>query len=81
MKTTVDLPDSLLDRARKVAAREGTSIRALIEESLQRVLADHEKGAPFSLRHVTFGGQGLHPDLRGRAWSDILDTSYGERSS
>lgn len=79
MKTTVDLPDSLLERARKVASREGTTIRSLIEESLRRVLAEREKGTSFRLRHVTFGGNGLNPDLQGATWSDILDMSYGAR--
>ena len=79
MKTTVDLPDSLLDRARKVASREGTTIRALIEESLRRVLAEHESAKPFKLERVTFGGNGLVPELKGATWSEILDISYGAR--
>ena len=79
MKTTVDLPESLLARARKVAAKEGTTIRSLIEESLRQVVAAHEKGATFKLRPVTFGGKGLRPELRGARWREILDMSYGAR--
>lgn len=42
MRTTVRLSDPLLERARKEAARRGTTLTALIEEGLLLVLA----GAP-----------------------------------
>ena len=32
MKTTVEIPDQLLDEARRLASREGTTLRALIEQ-------------------------------------------------
>jgi hypothetical protein len=39
MKTTVEIPDALLDEARRMAAREGVPVRALIEEGLRAVVA------------------------------------------
>jgi hypothetical protein len=39
MKTTVDLPDDLLIRAKKRAAETRTSLRLLIERGLRRELA------------------------------------------
>lgn len=36
MKTTVEIADSLLAAARRLAAKEGTSVRALIEEGLRK---------------------------------------------
>jgi len=81
MKTTVEIPDSLLKRARKIAVRDGTTIRTLIEESLRRVLDEREQTRGFKLRHVTFGGEGLHPDLQGSSWSDVLDLSYRGRGA
>jgi hypothetical protein len=38
MRTTVRLSDKLLERARKEAARRGSTLTALIEEGLQLVL-------------------------------------------
>lgn len=39
MKTTVDLPDGLYRRARVRAAERGTTLRAIITESLEQALA------------------------------------------
>jgi len=38
MRTTVRLDDSLLDQARREAARRGTTLTALIEQGLRLVL-------------------------------------------
>lgn len=76
MKTTVEIADPVLREARKVAAREGTTLRSLIEDGLRRVLADKRRKAPFRLRLVTAGGRGLRPELRDANWNDIRDLSY-----
>jgi len=76
MKTTVEIADPLLREARKVAAREGTTVRSLIEEGLRRVLAEKRRKSPFRLRLVTSGGRGLRPELRDASWDDIRDLSY-----
>jgi hypothetical protein len=76
MKTTVDIPDPVLHEARKVAARESTTLRALIEEGLRRVLAERKRKPPFRLRLVTAGGQGLRPELQNATWDEIRELSY-----
>jgi hypothetical protein len=76
MKTTVDIADPVLREARKVAAREGTTVRSLIEEGLRRVLAEKRRKSRFRLRLVTAGGRGLRPELRDASWDDIRDLSY-----
>jgi hypothetical protein len=78
MKTTVEIADPLLSEARQIAAREGTTVRALIEEGLRRVLDERKTSAPFRLRRVTFRGQGLQADLVGAPWDRIRDLIYGE---
>ncbi|MPZ56309.1 MAG: DUF2191 domain-containing protein [Rhizobiales bacterium] len=77
MKTTVDIADPVLQEARKVAARESTTLRALIEEGLRRVLAERKRKSPFRLRLVTAGGRGLRPELRNATWDEIRELSYG----
>jgi hypothetical protein len=80
MKTTVEIPDSLLEEARRVAAREGTTIRALIEAGLRRVVAERRRqGGAFKLRDASFRGQGLKAPFREDHWDDIREASYEGR--
>lgn len=81
MKTTVEIPDSLLDEARRVAAKEGRPVRALVEEGLRKVLAERKRATAFRLRKATFKGQGLQPDLAGATWERIRDTAYEGRGA
>jgi hypothetical protein len=43
MKTTVEIADPLLREARKIAARERTTLRALVEQGLRRVVAERTR--------------------------------------
>jgi hypothetical protein len=80
MKTTVEIPDSLLEEARRVAAREGTTIRALIEAGLRRVVAERRRpGGGFKLRDASFRGQGMKPPFHEDQWDDIREASYEGR--
>lgn len=76
MKTTVEIADPILREARKVATREGTTVRSLVEEGLRRVLAEKRSKPPFRLRLVTSGGRGLRPEIRDLGWDEIRDMSY-----
>lgn len=77
MKTTVDITDSLLEAARREAQSEGTTLRALIEEGLRKVLAERREPAAFRLRRATFRGEGVDPSIGG--WDDIRRRSYEGR--
>jgi hypothetical protein len=77
MKTTVEITDSLLKQARVVAAREGTSVRSLIEEGLRRVLAERLQNGQFRLQDCSVGGQGLSPAFQAAPFSRQLDAAYG----
>ncbi len=80
MKTTVHIPDSLLSQARKMAARERTSVKELIIEGLRRVLKERNApGAAFRLRKVTFKGEGLQPGAAAGSWERLRDLSYEGR--
>ena len=81
MKTTVEISDPLLREARKMAAREGVTLRTLIERGLHRVVADAKPSAPFKLRRASFKGKGLRPDLQDASWEHIRDLSYEGRGS
>lgn len=79
MKTTIDIADSLLQSAKARAADEGTTLRALVEEGLRRVLEQREKRGPFQLRGASFGGNGLQPGVREGSWERIRELIYEGR--
>jgi hypothetical protein len=79
MKTTVEIPDALLAEARKLAARERTTVRALIEQGLRRVIGERERAGPFRLRKATFQGDGLQPGVAAASWERIRDMAYEGR--
>ena len=68
MKTTVEIPDALLEQVRRPA---------LVEEGLRKVLeARRNATRGFKMRHVVFHGDGLHPELEGASWETIRDLIY-----
>lgn len=79
MKTTVDIPNSILEEARKVAAREGTTVRALVEQGLRRLISERKRTGAFHLRKATFKGEGLQPSVAGASWERIRDMAYEGR--
>jgi Arc/MetJ family transcription regulator len=79
MKTTVEIPDSLLEEAKRLASREGTTVRALVEEGLRRTLAERKRAVGFRLRKATFKGNGMQPALEGASWDQIRDAAYEGR--
>jgi hypothetical protein len=81
MKTTIEITDALLRQARKVAARDGTTLRALVEQGLHKVLAEKSRKPAFRLRDVSFKGRGLRPELREATWAQLRDLSYEGRGS
>jgi len=81
MKTTVEIPDALLAAARRVAARDGLTLRQLVEEGLRRVVGDRRKDQPYRMRRATFRGQGLQPGLADASWERIRDLAYEGRGS
>jgi hypothetical protein len=43
-RTTVRLPEDLLDRAKRKAAAEGRTLTSLIEDGLRLIVSDNRKG-------------------------------------
>lgn len=81
MKTTIDIPEPVLEETRKLADREGTTVKALVELGLRRVLAEKRATQAFKLRKVTFKGKGLRPELEGASWDRLRDLSYEGRGA
>lgn len=79
MKTTVEMSDVILRRAKKLAARRGTTLRAFIEDAVRAALEAEERAGGAPLRTHTFGGQGLQPGLTWSDWATIRTMSYEGR--
>lgn len=79
MKTTVHISDPLLAEARAIAAREGTTLRELIEAGLRHAIAERRRRARFRLRDASFQGEGLQPEFRDAGWDRIRDAIYERR--
>lgn len=79
MKTTIEISDPLLRQARKLAAREGVTLRTLVERGLHRVVAETKQGAPFKLRRASFKGKGRQAEFRDATWERVRDAAYEGR--
>jgi hypothetical protein len=75
MKTTLDLNDALLTRAKTLAVQQRTSLTRLIEEGLQlRLRAQQVPARPVRLP-VYRGKGGLAPGLSGLSNKAMLDAA------
>jgi len=81
MKTTIELPDNLLRDAKRVALRNRTTLKALIEQGLRSVVADNKRRGGFTLRKASFSGDGLLSGRSLRDWPTIRDLTYSEQGA
>jgi len=62
MKTTIEITDDLLTRAKRIAQRDGTTVRALVEEGLRQALKEREQPVKREIKPLlTTGGGWLLP--------------------
>jgi hypothetical protein len=79
MKTTVEIPDALLESARRHARRTGRPVRALIEEGLRLVLQAGAARIEYHLPDRSVGSPGAPNPLESMSWQDLRDEVYGGR--
>jgi hypothetical protein len=79
MKTTIELKQVLLERGKALAQQENSTLKALIEEGLQRVLQARSRkpATPFVVQ--PFHGDGLNPDFVAAGWEKIRGEIYRDR--
>jgi Arc/MetJ family transcription regulator len=76
MKTTIDISDDLLRRAKRQAQRENKTLKEVVESALRRQLAAAGPERQFKYRPLTFKGKGLQPGLVEGDWAAIRDRIY-----
>jgi len=77
MKTTVEISDALLARAKRHARRVGRPLRALIEDGLRHVLDVVPARKKYRLPDLSVGDPHGPNPLEGLRWKDLRDTIYG----
>jgi len=81
MKTTVKIAEDLFARTLEVAQREGTTLRALIEEGLRIVLAQREQKSSYRWPDLSVGGEGLASGVEEGSWEPVRDQIYAGRGA
>jgi hypothetical protein len=79
MKTTIDIADALLARAKRHAQRSGVPLRAVVEEGLRRVLAAQDAPTAYQLPDLSVGDAQDENPLERMSWPDLRDEIYGGR--
>lgn len=81
MKTTIEIPDDLMKKAKALAARRGTTLRAIIEQGIRMTLSQERRAVPYELPDRSIAGKGLQAGFDHAEWSDFRDTAYKGRGS
>jgi hypothetical protein len=83
MKTTIEISTPLLRRAKKVASREGITLRRLVEDGLQQTLRAREQSSAPRIYEplIVVGGQGMNPEFAQGGWEKIRDAIYEGRGA
>lgn len=78
MKTTVEIPNALLNELRRRAAREKTTLRAIINTALRKYLGENPR-SDFVLKDGSVDGQGTQPGVREGDWQEVRRLVYDGR--
>ena len=78
MKTTLDIQDELLARAKRYAHQTGRPLRAVVEEGLRRALETATPVRPYVLPDHSVGEAGGRDPLEAYSWQDLRGVIYGE---
>ncbi len=79
MKTTVEIHDALLERAKRYGKRTGRPIRALVEDGLRLLLKEEQRQASYTLPDASVGVQADANPLESYAWHELRELIYGAR--
>ena len=78
VKTTLDIRDELLESAKRLAKREGQSLRAVVEEGLRLILCASQEKTKYVLEDFSVGNPDVSDPLELLTWQDLRGEIYGE---
>ena len=77
MRTTLELPDPLFKKAKKLARERGIPFREVVAEALRLLFREpNSERKPFVLKDTAAGGSGLVNGLSWNDWDRIREISY-----
>ncbi len=79
MKTTIEIADALLERARRHARKSGRPLRAVVEDGLRRVLDAQVLPPDYEMPDCSVGQPGGRNPLASYSWAELRDEIYGGR--
>jgi hypothetical protein len=79
MRISIELPETLIDEACKMAHRNRMTLSQVIESGLYKILDDFSAAPPFKLRDERFKGDGLSAFAENMSWEEIRQFSYTDR--
>lgn len=78
MKTTIDIPTPLLERAREYAREQDRTVKSLVEEALIKLLDEHATRPKRVLRDASVAGA-LTPEYQRKGQTAAIYEMYEER--
>jgi hypothetical protein len=78
MRTTVSIPDPILDNTKKYAEEHGITVSVVIEDALRRFLSEDRSATPPPFQLHTFRGA-ANPKINIDRTSEILDQDEIEK--
>ena len=78
MKTTIDIADDLIKRARQVQKREDITLRALVEEGLRYAIGKHSPTAKKYKFNLPVAGEPYKPGMPVMDVTAIIRETYDE---
>lgn len=78
MKTTIDIHDELLARAKRLAKETGQPLRAVVEDGLRLVCAAPAHTNRYSLPDLRRGDPDAPDPLANYAWPELRELIYGD---
>ena len=79
MKTTIDIQDELLARAKRHAKATGRPLRAVVEEGLRYVFAKSDSADAYRLRDLSVCDPVGQDPLESYSWPDLREMTYEDR--
>ena len=77
MKTTIDIHDDLLARAKRQARHAGVPLRAVVEEGLRLALSASEPVDGYRLPDFSVGDPNAEDPLEAYTWQDLSEIIHG----
>ncbi len=78
MKTTLNIQDELLARAKRHARRTGRPLRAVVEEGLRQVLSTETTRGRYVLPDHSVGEAGGKDPLEAYSWQALREEIFGK---